>query len=338
MQCPWLENMMSIETDGWTRPCCLETDNAARISKISDGILKSFNHQKLIQLRQDLTHGFNENTQYACKRCESLESRNQQSMRTTTPTYSGSRELKVLQFKMSNKCQLTCAHCGPDRSSGWRKILNIKPHVIDAFEVTTDFLDELKLLLPQLEVLKFTGGEPFLDPNHWKILEALQAADRSHCRLEYITNGLVRPKHNLWEGWKDITCSVSADGYKDSFEWFRRGASWEELVDGVEDLKTRSSVNINFAVTPYTIQDYHNAKDFWRCDILSYPVVYPNHASLLNFPRSLITSIDNYNTIPFYDSTTTDSDNVGIYKLWAFQWDKQWNTEGWANRLFRWML
>jgi MoaA/NifB/PqqE/SkfB family radical SAM enzyme len=122
-------------------------------------------------------------------------------MRTETRLNHPTRELKILQFKMSNKCQLTCAHCGPDRSSGWAKLLNISPHVINAFEVTDIFLEELVKILPQLEVIKFTGGEPFLDPNHWKILEHLQSYDRSHCTLQYITNGISPARGELWHGW-----------------------------------------------------------------------------------------------------------------------------------------
>ena len=174
MKCAWIENMMSIETDGWTRPCCLETSNSARVSPIQDGILNAFNHPRLLDLRDNLKNGYSEQTRHACNRCEQLESRGQPSMRTETYFSSATRELKILQFKMSNKCQLACAHCGPDRSSTWRKLLDIQPRVLDAFEVTDKFLEELVEILPNLEVLKFTGGEPFLDPNHWKILDHLK--------------------------------------------------------------------------------------------------------------------------------------------------------------------
>ena len=65
-KCNWIENMISVETDGWTRPCCLETDNAARISNINDGIKIAFNHPKLLKLKEDLKAGFSEDTRYAC--------------------------------------------------------------------------------------------------------------------------------------------------------------------------------------------------------------------------------------------------------------------------------
>lgn len=330
--CAWLDNMMSIETDGWTRPCCLETNDAARISKISDGIRIAFNHPKLIQLRNDLKDGFSEKTQYACNRCASLESRGQDSMRTNTRRFEGDiRELKVLQFKMSNKCQLTCAHCGPERSSGWRKLLNITPHVINSFEVTDEFLTELKEILPELEVLKFSGGEPFLDPRHWKILDALKDHNRSHCRIEYVTNGLAAPRLDLWKGWGGISCSVSADGFKESFNWFRRGAAWNDLVGCVKNLEQYSSININYAITPYTFESWADAQTFWKYDVHSYLVVHPRSNSFLEFPKSLISS-----EVPFR-SSASENGNIEFYKSWARSWDTRWGTQGWSDRIFKWM-
>jgi organic radical activating enzyme len=235
---------------------------------------------------------------------------------------------------MSNKCQLTCAHCGPELSTGWKKFLNITPIVSDGFEITEEFLEELVQLLPQLTSLKFTGGEPFLDPTHWKILDHLKKYDRSHCTLQYITNGVSPFRPKLWEGWKSVNCSVSVDGFQESYEWFRRGAKWIDVVNGVDGLKKYTNVSINFAMTPYTIQDYYAAKSFWGT-LDTYLVVNPRHANLLSFPMKEIEQINNYQDIP-HALSATGHDTV-YYKKWALMWDLKWNTIGWANKLFWWM-
>lgn len=335
MKCNWIENMLSIETDGWTRPCCLEASSSAKIAPISNGILAAFNDPKLLQLREDLKNGYSEKTRHACYRCENLENKNEPSLRTQTRALCSARTLKLLQFKMSNKCQLTCAHCGPDRSSGWAKLLNITPHVINAFVLTDDFLKELVSLLPQLDVLKFTGGEPFLDPNHWKILEHLKNESKSHCELHYITNGVSPFRHSLWQGWKTVKCSVSVDGYEKSYEWSRRGSSWAEILQGVKNLSKYSIVDINYAVTPYTIQDYLKSKEFWKYQFTGFPIVYPTHASLFKFPKALIEQLPNWQDIPY--SNTAAGTSIDVYKQWAEQWDKQWNTPGMARDIFWWM-
>lgn len=334
MKCAWLENYLVIETDGWTRPCCAETSIDARISHISDGINTAWNNPKLLQLREDLGNGYSDKTRPFCRRCEALESKNQLSMRNNTQFITHDRQLKTIQFKMSNRCQLTCAHCGPELSTGWKKFLNITPIASDSFKLTDNFLKELGDLLPQISCLKFTGGEPFLDPNHWKILEYLKKFDRSHCTLNYITNGISPFNKELWEGWKSVDCIVSADGFEDTYEWFRRGSTWSQLVSGVEHLKTVSNVSLNFAITPYTIQDYHSAKNFWG-DIDTYLVVHPKHANLFQFPMRLIEQLENYQTIPHASAAT--GNNLQFYKNWAEMWDSKWNTVGWSKKLFWWM-
>lgn len=335
MKCAWIENMISVEPDGWSRPCCGETSVLARISPISNGIINAFNDPKLLKLRSSLENGFSAQTRHACSRCEILENNNQQSLRLNTGFISNTRELKFLQFKLSNKCQLTCAHCGPDLSSGWAKLLNITPHVKTAFDITEEFLNELSEILPQLETIKFTGGEPFLDPTHWKILEHLKQFNRSHCKLQYITNGISPFRPKLWEGWGSVDCSVSVDGFEESYEWFRRGSSWDKVISGIDKLKSFSNVSINYSLTPFTIQDYLVAEKFWNYNISPVYITFPSHASLINFPKIIVERIENYQNISY--TAFSDNYNIEEYVRWANKWDKTWNTPGWADKLFWWV-
>lgn len=334
MKCGWIENRLSIETDGYTRPCCLETNETAKISKIENGILNSFNHKKLLLLRQNLDNGFNSLTNLFCYRCEQLESKNQSSLRTSTPLLSENRELKYIQFKFSNQCQLACAHCGSDRSSTWAKINNINPHVKKSFSLTEKFITELKELLPSIKVLKFSGGEPFLQPEHWKLLELLSDCNTKHCELHYITNGLVKPKIGLWKNWGEVKCSVSVDGYEKSYEWFRRGSNWVELLSNINYLTKYSSISINFSLTPYTFYDFFRAKEHWEKNFSFeyYPIVYPEHCSFFKFPKKLILE-----HIPYRESASNTDMYIDFYINWAKNSDKYWNTVGQSEKLFQWM-
>jgi organic radical activating enzyme len=334
-KCAWIENMISIETDGFTRPCCGEIGSNARIAPISDGILNSFNHPTLLNLKENLNNGFSSSTRPYCYRCENLENLGLESLRTNTKFLSSNRELKMVQFKMSNKCQLACLHCGPSQSSTWAKKLNVQPRVKTSFEVTKEFLKELSDILPNLEVIKFTGGEPFLDPDHWKILEYLKDFDKSHCEIHYITNGLAPYKSELWKGWKSIKCSVSVDGFEESFEWFRRGAAWNDIVKAVEELKSVSEVEINYSITPYTIQDFLPASKFWNTKIKPVPIVFPKYASLNDFPSYIVESLEDFQSIPFYNYAK--GNDLKSYVEWANHWDNMWETSGWADKLFYWV-
>lgn len=327
---------MSIEPDGWSRPCCGETQNNARIAPISEGFKNAFNNHKLIFLKQELEeNGFTDKTRAYCSRCEAVEDGGFQSLRD--PTFlTEARELKKIQFKLSNQCQLACAHCGPELSSTWRKVLNIKP-LVTGFEVTDEMLNELGELMPQLTEIKFTGGEPFLQPAHWNILEFLEKFDRSHCQLEYISNGLVRPRNtHLWKGWKKVHVSVSVDGFKSTYEWFRRGSNWEELVNNVAALRTSCNLSLNYSMTPWTIADSLKAEEFWGEPIHRFPLVHPRHANLALFPRSVAEEHFDH-SLPFFDMTSKEVNDLTLFKKWAKSWDEKWSTPGLAEELFPWL-
>jgi hypothetical protein len=333
--CAWVNNMVSIETDGWSRPCCGETGVAARISEVKHGIKTAFNHPRLLELRKNLnTTGFTNNTDYACYRCSKVESMGQQSLRMDTKALSEHREIKAIQFKMSNKCQLTCAHCGPDRSSGWRKYLGISPHVMNSFEVTDEFLAELVELLPGLDHIKFTGGEPFLDPAHYKILERLAEHDRSHCKLVYITNGLIKPRLDLWQGWKNIECSISIEGHEETYEWFRRGAAWSEINDCVPFFKQHTTASISYSITPWTIADFIKCKNYWELPIYPFAVIHPTMSSVYDIPRHIAQKY--WQGMPFAD-LANGMGGMRLYKEYARNWDASWNTAGWSDKLYPWL-
>lgn len=338
MKCGWIENRLSIETDGFTRPCCLETNENARISHINDGILNNFTHPILLKLRENLKNGFSPETRNFCNRCEDLEKNNQASLRTDTGITNTKRELNYLQLKLSNQCQLACAHCGSGRSSTWAKINGDLPHVKKGFTITTEFIDELKKLLPQIKVLKFSGGEPFLQPDHWTILELLNSEKREHCELHYITNGISPIQPKLWEGWKSVQCSISVDGFEDSYEWFRRGSTWSLLMEHLEKIKQHSSISINYSITPYTVSDFLRAQDFWskKYNFSYFPIVFPDHCNMLNFPKKYITQLPNYEKIP-HTNSCSDTSDITLFRKWAISSDLKWNTIGQANKLFWWM-
>lgn len=338
MKCIWIENRISIETDGYTRPCCLETDSNARIDRIENGIINNFNHPILRELKENLKQGFNEKTSPFCHRCEALEKNNHPSLRSESGNPTEVRQLNFIQIKLSNQCQLACAHCGSDRSSTWAKINGESPHVKKSFEVSEKFINELIEILPQIKTLKFSGGEPFLQPDHWKILEKLKFVDKSHCDLQYITNGISPIRPDLWKGWKSVNCSISVDGFENTYEWFRRGSNWEKLLNNIKIIEQYSSIGINYAITPYTVSDYFRAKNFWEKKYFfsSFPIVYPYHCSMLKFPKKYIEMLDNYQEIPF-SSSCSDNSEINLFREWAINSDKMWDTLGQANKLFWWM-
>ena len=125
------------------------------------------------------------------------------------------KQLKWLEVKPGNRCNLKCRICGVHNSSQWTKdaaaIENLKRHHSypikfkdsEAFATTkeSDWIDDPEFWVnlkgfEKIHYLHFMGGEPFMVPEHFKILERMVADPTIDCStidLGYNTNGTYFP-------------------------------------------------------------------------------------------------------------------------------------------------
>jgi len=335
-KCVYPQNILIIGTDGYTDSCPLETANL-KLENINDGILNAWNSSKYTDFRNNLD-AYLIDKEKICWQCNKLEQNGAVSLRTETPLLSKLPELKAVQFKLSNRCQLVCAHCGPYLSSSWGKFVGSKDY-IKQFELKDHVIDELAELLPNLNYIRFTGGEPWMDPMHWKILKRLSTVDKKNCELHYITNGLSTVRKDLWQGWKKVKIMLSVDGYEDSYEWFRRNAKWNDLVNAYNILKTIPNVEIkiNYSLTPWTINYLESASAFFKEPMLVVPIMSPYHCSLGSlsrddFERLGLTYYEKYNNV-----VNSNPKPLTYLKTWATDWDKKWGTQGLAEKIHPWL-
>jgi organic radical activating enzyme len=98
---------------------------------------------------------------------------------------------KKIEIAFSRSCQLACAYCSPTFSSSWANDLSsngsyklqtnnrfnkdIKNKLIpdDENQYIQAFFDWWPELRKNLQVLRFTGGEPLLHPRFWEFLDIL---------------------------------------------------------------------------------------------------------------------------------------------------------------------
>ena len=93
---------------------------------------------------------------------------------------------RVLEFELSNICNLECQMCSGYNSSMIRKNRDKLPALKNKYDGL--FLEELKEFIPYLKEAKFYGGEPFMIPLHYKIWDLMMEMNPA---IEYfvITNG-----------------------------------------------------------------------------------------------------------------------------------------------------
>jgi len=336
-KCVYPNNILIVSNNGDTISCPLESGNK-KIANIHDGLLNSWNNKGYETFRNNLNEYLQDKSR-VCWQCNKLEKNGANSLRKEFPLLSDQPSLKGIQFKLSNKCQLTCAHCGPLLSSSWAKFLG-KSNIIQNFEMPDKVIDELSTLLPSLNFIRFTGGEPFVDPTHWKILERLENSKKGNCELHYITNGLGKVKTELWQSWPKVQIMLSVDGFKESYEWFRRGASWDKLIKNYELFKSLPNVKIkiNFSVTPWTINYLADCKEYFQEDFITVPVMDPSHASLSSFTHDEYTRLGLTKYEKYSNIVGSNPKSTTYLKHWALQWDKRWNTIGQAEKIHPWLL
>ena len=187
-------------------------------------------------------------------------------------------EIPTMELKLNNLCNLKCRMCHPGDSTSWndwdqvedfyKKDNNIiaklvddhnlkaKPF-LDKFQDNPEWWASLEKLLPYFRRVEFAGGEPLMDPQHYKILDML-APYGENVEIKYATNlstlGIKggRTVHDYWPKFKSIAVNVSIDGVGDSYEYVRGNASWSDLVANIKEIQKFD--NISRIVGACTVQ------------------------------------------------------------------------------------
>jgi MoaA/NifB/PqqE/SkfB family radical SAM enzyme len=233
--------------------------------------------------------------------------------------YSLPFEIPTIELKLNNLCNLKCRMCHPGDSTSWNdwdqvedfykaenNIISIlvdkhdlknKPH-LDKFQDNPEWWASLTKLIPYFRRVEFAGGEPLMDPQHYRILDML-APYGHQIEIKYATNLSMLGKSNrtVWDYWpkfKSIAVNVSIDGIGDSYEYIRGNASWSELISNIRKIQTIP--NISRIVGAVTIQVGNilvldKIIEYFLDDLgiifHSHRVEYPKQLSAQVLPREL---------------------------------------------------
>ena len=186
-------------------------------------------------------------------------------------------EIPTMELKLNNLCNLKCRMCHPMDSTSWndwdvvkeyyKKEGNIMYAIVeehdleqkpflDKFQDSPEWWADLEKLLPHFRRVEFAGGEPLMDPQHYRILDML-APYGHQIEIKYATNLSMLGKSNrtVWEYWpkfKSVAVNVSIDGLWNSYEYVRGNASFAELINNIKQIQTIP--NISRIVGAVTVQ------------------------------------------------------------------------------------
>ena len=175
----------------------------------------------------------------------------------------------TMEIKLNNLCNLKCRMCNPMDSTSWNdweevedfyrkednylveKVINLnlkrKPF-LDSFVDTDNWWESFKKNLPYFRRVEFAGGEPLMDPTHYKILDMLKPYGHQ-IEIKYATNGTTlgiskgRTVHDYWPHFKSVAVNVSIDGIGNVYEYIRGNGDWSEVVQNIQVIQTIPNIS-----------------------------------------------------------------------------------------------
>jgi MoaA/NifB/PqqE/SkfB family radical SAM enzyme len=230
-------------------------------------------------------------------------------------------EIPTMELKLNNLCNLACRMCHPMDSTSWTDWGEVKEFYkaennimyaiveehglerkpfLDKFQDNPEWWASLEKNLPHFRRVEFAGGEPLMDPQHYRILDML-APYGHQIEIKYATNLSMLGKSNrtIWDYWpkfKSVAVNVSIDGIDKSYEYIRGNASWAELVNNIKQIQTIP--NISRIVGAVTVQvsnilELDKICEYFLNDLgivfHTHRVEYPKILSAQVLPRDLIT-------------------------------------------------
>ena len=280
-------------------------------------------------------------------------------------------KIPTMEIKLNNLCNLKCRMCHPMDSTSWNDWLEVeefyekennfmvksirdlnlinKPY-LGEFDDSDNWWDSFEKLLPYFRRVEFAGGEPLMDPQHYKILDMLKPYG-DQIEIKYATNLTTLGKSNrtvydYWPNFKSVAVNVSIDGMGDSYEYIRGNASYVELIHNIKEIQLLPNISRivgAVAVQVSNVLVLHKMIRYFLDDlgIVFYTnmVKYPNVLSIQTLPKDLKILVTNnlrevevelykfslVKANPILLEITKEQINGVINFLWAKDENHLWN-------------
>jgi len=250
--CPMPFCHVNVKQEGKVSACWRYPDRIGDYT--SESIVEIWNGDKLKTLRKQLLNG---ERPEGCRSCWDMEDSGVKSTRQqTTEDYKKIIDfntvketiaddysmplgnLKSVEVRFDNICNLMCRHCSPDYSSVWEvavkrdESLNKKMIELGTFrkqeehvKLNDQIIDEIGSLSDNLVEVMLAGGEPLYHNKHYKFIESLLpnagkimlSYNSNLTTLEYKGKNIL----DLWKNFRRVLLRVSIDGDRDCYQYVR---------------------------------------------------------------------------------------------------------------------
>ena len=280
---PWIH--LHIGNDGSQSACCVAKPSL-KDNLNQKSLLELQNSEYLKNIRKDMVSG---KIPDACVQCKLKESHGMISHRNIENKLWADRgvqifdvirdmkngriseNIKTLDLRLGNVCNLKCVMCRPHDSKKWIKdaetfsktnVQEVSKDFNDKLLIKREnyrwydagtFWDDLKTIIPSLQEIVLAGGEPMMIKRQYDVLKyAIDSGYSKNIILRYHTNGTRLPEEvmELWKKFKVIDLSISMDCVGDKEHWLRYPTDWEKKVRYLHEIdKMADNVHAWFLCT-----------------------------------------------------------------------------------------
>ena len=266
--CPLPWNQLEVDVNGGASPCCLYKGSVPGVKVYEQSLTSIQKTEYMADLRTQFRNG---KRPKGCQSCWQEEDAGKTSKRQNSLykmkksledwTPDSEPTLKFIDFKLGNVCNLKCRICGSWSSSKWaQEELEYGENPVALKNLreggwpkkNPQFFEDLKEDLAHVEYFEFTGGEPFMIKDHFKILmHCVEKGYAKNIDIHYNTNGTQLPPQeifDLWSCFKHVEIAFSIDDVGDQFEYQRHPANWREVNANLMKFKERKTGNMDFQI------------------------------------------------------------------------------------------
>jgi len=229
----------------------------------------------------------------------------------------------IMEFELSNRCNLECIMCDANLSSSiMRKTVNKSQHE-DIYD--DRFVEQLRDFIPHLCMAEFTGGDPFLIDIYYKIWDLIIDLNPK-CDILITTNANTMNARivNLMAKTKKIHFNISIDAVtKEKYEAIRVNGKFENAVRNIDIFNAyckKNKTSLNLLVCPMTVNRYEipelikfgNEKNI---GVFFHTVVKPQNLSLKYQSSAFLDELITYfSSFSFPCKTANEKTNMVNYK------------------------
>jgi radical SAM protein with 4Fe4S-binding SPASM domain len=295
---PWTH--LCAESSGNVMPCCYASRDQELGNLHSSTLAEIWNSDATRKLRLNMLE---DRPTELCWRCYELESVGSYSHRlrlnrtyahhfplveSTTDDGTVARlNMPYMDLRFSNLCNFSCRTCGPDSSTTWYEDAQRlwgpfeRVKLRRAIDDPVDLWRQLEPLLDHVEEIYFSGGEPLIMEEHYKVLGYLADHKRYGVRLLYNTNFSTMRYQSmdvleLWSRFESVTVGASLDGTRARGEYLRKGQVWSQVLENrkrMREVCPNARFHVSFTLS---VMNSLHAPDMHR-ECVAEGLIEPNH-------------------------------------------------------------